>query len=546
MGRLILQTGCRSAPFWAGMVIAALPGVVRGQLTPQSPQVQESVRRAVAYLEKAEDSREGGQALIAMAMLKAGVAADHETVVGTAGRVRRFVNAKQDPTEFRFYEMYSPAMMVLFLLELDPVGYRPEIEKLLQFLWFAQKPCGGWGYPRGDHEKTGDTSMTQYAVLAMWEAQRAGFPVPTSAIERVLVWLLRTQDPGGGFGYQGRVSNDFTPIPQHYVSHSLSTAGLGSVYICAHLFEMFGTNEAETDEKLPAALVKLEQNKPRRRRARRQTSIARQLVFAVLARGNAWMQKHYKIDLKDTTAWQHYYLYALERYWSFREAAEGTRPEHPPWYEDGARYLLSTQQPDGSWKGRDNPGVATAFSIMFLVRAAKKSIGSVERMRGILVGGRGLPEDTDSLTIRGGKVVSTKSLKSLEELLEQIGRSDEESFEAFRQIASVPVEEAQTLVSRHAKRLRQLAKGSSPEARLAAVRALAKRRSFEDVPTLIYALTDPDPAVMREARAALRRISRKFDGFGPPDNPDPAQLKEAVEKWKKWYLAVHPDADFES
>jgi hypothetical protein len=152
-------------------------------------------------------------------------------------------------------------------------------------------------------------------------------------------------------------------------------------------------------------------------------------------------------------------------------------------------------------------------------------------------------------------VVSTKSLKSLEQLMEMIGKSDDESFEAFEQLSGAPVAEAQTLISKHAKRLKALAKGDSAEARGAAIRALAKRRNIDDVPILILALNDEDPAVVEEARDGLRRISCKFDGFGLPDYPagdDEAAVEKwktardaAVEDWENWYLAVRPDADFE-
>jgi hypothetical protein len=185
----------------------------------------------------------------------------------------------------------------------------------------------------------------------------------------------------------------------------------------------------------------------------------------------------------------------------------------------------------------------------------RKSIERAKGYGGTLIGGKGFPTDTDSVVVRGGKVISTKSLESLDKLIDEIGKSDDASFEAIQVLAAAPVDEAKTLVSKHAKRLQALAKGNSPAARLAAVRALAKRHDFADVPTLIYALSDPDPATVLEARDGLRRISRKFDGFGLPDYPldegEAAvedwriQQRAAVAEWKKWYLAVQPDAKFE-
>ena len=77
-----------------------------------------------------------------------------------------------------------------------------DISTLLEYLHSQQKGHGGWGYA----EKTsGDTSMTQYGVLSAWEAKQAGFSVSPDAMERAANWLLSTQDPSGGYGYQGEL-----------------------------------------------------------------------------------------------------------------------------------------------------------------------------------------------------------------------------------------------------------------------------------------------------------------------------------------------------
>jgi hypothetical protein len=47
---------------------------------------------------------------------------------------------------------------------------------------------------------------------------------------------------------------------------------------------------------------------------------------------------------------------------------------------------------------------------------------------------------------------------------------------------------------------------------------------------------------VREARDALRSVSRNFEGFGPPDNFDDGQRDTAVQRWKNWYHTVRPDA----
>jgi len=64
------------------------------------------------------------------------------------------------------------------------------------------------------------------------------------------------------------------------------------------------------------------------------------------------------------------------------------------------------------------------------------------------------------------------------------------------------------------------------------------------VPDLIFALSDPDWRVVKEARDGLRFISRRFEGFALPDRPSDDQKLRAVASWKSWYLSVRPGAEF--
>ena len=64
------------------------------------------------------------------------------------------------------------------------------------------------------------------------------------------------------------------------------------------------------------------------------------------------------------------------------------------------------------------------------------------------------------------------------------------------------------------------------------------------VPTLIFALTDPDTVVRKEARDGLRFVSRKFEGFGLPDKPNDKQVEDATRAWKQWYLKANPSYVF--
>ena len=69
--------------------------------------------------------------------------------------------------------------------------------------------------------------------------------------------------------------------------------------------------------------------------------------------------------------------------------------------------------------------------------------------------------------------------------------------------------------------------------------------NLDYVPTLLYALTDPDTRVVLEARNELRFISRNFDGIGPPDDFTDEQRFQAIAAWKKWYKSIRPAAILE-
>ncbi|MHB1037182.1 MAG: hypothetical protein ACYC0Y_21395 [Pirellulales bacterium] len=519
---------------------AAVPCGTAAGYTPNSPPVKASIDRAIGFLESplANDARLGAQALVGLALVKNGAPPTHPKILAAVKAIREELQkAPISAGTAQPIDIYSAGLSVIFLVALDPSRYRPEIESLLAYLGRRQKPHGGWGY---DAQETGDTSMTQYGVLSSWEATQVGFRVPMASVERVTLWLLKTQDPSGGFGYQGVMSSTVVPVRQSEVRHSLTAAGLGSLYILTDLLAM---KSVAKEENLPPALKEVRRDKPE---PAPRTQIPAEWVRVVQTRGNAWMQANYKIDAEPYT---HYYLYALERYHSFREKAEHRSEAEPKWYNDGAEFLIKTQQADGSWKGDSGTGLTTdtAFGVLFLLRSSKKSI---ERARdfgaGVLLGGRGLPKDTDRVELRSGNVVPKPLLGPAENLLgllEQRGSARYD--EALEALAELPADEVRAILSKHAGRLRQLAGGTSPQARLAAVRALGRGGDLDEVPTLIAALSDANAEVAREARDSLRRISRKFSEIGPPDEPTEEERRKAIDQWKAWYRSIRPDADFE-
>ncbi len=191
IGLLLLAGGC-----WGPAALA---------LTPDSPQVKKAIEKGVAFLEseadEAKDGRVGARALVGLVMIKNHADPKHPRIKEAVTAIQGVVNG-HDPKTLGL-DIYSAGLAVIFLATLDAHAYYKEIDSLLQYLQAVQKPHGGWGYPERD---TGDTSMTQYGVLSAWEAKQAGCKISRASVEKVADWLLKTQDPGGGFGYQGTVS----------------------------------------------------------------------------------------------------------------------------------------------------------------------------------------------------------------------------------------------------------------------------------------------------------------------------------------------------
>ena len=214
-------------------------------VTPESPEVREVIQKAFGFLETAAENRLGGKCLIGLAYLKDGADEQHPKV---AEAVKSCLAYAKPPGDQIRSDIYSTGIAVIFLCTLNPSKYAPEILKFRESLEFRQKGHGGWGY---DAKETGDTSMTQYGVLAYWEMSNVGFPPPLDSTERVANWILRTQDPDGNWGYQGREGEEgvkMTLVKQDPKRLGMTVAGLGCSYMVGDLLRL---NEIEAEPTSP-------------------------------------------------------------------------------------------------------------------------------------------------------------------------------------------------------------------------------------------------------------------------------------------------------
>jgi hypothetical protein len=227
-------------------------------VTPESPEVRAIIEKGLKFLETKSDDRLGGKCLIALAFLKNGASEEHKRIVEAVAA------CEERTAEVMSQEdMYSNGLAIIFLSELDPVKHRDLIERFAGVLRARQKSHGGWGY---ESYLTGDTSQTQYATLAYWQLMQAGIAPAVESVEAGANWLLRTQDPSGGWGYQGQDPGSFTLQKQDRTTLSMLSAGLGSTLIFANVLGTLSPGESPQQgemlsveqEKVPEALREAE------------------------------------------------------------------------------------------------------------------------------------------------------------------------------------------------------------------------------------------------------------------------------------------------
>ncbi len=516
-------------------------------VTPESPEVKAVIDKAFKFLETADDPRLGGKCLIGLAFLKNGSDEKHPKVEAA---VQACLEATRGDAAAIRSDIYSTGIAIIFLCTLNPSKYGPEIIKLRDSLVARQKPHGGFGYAE---RETGDTSMTQYAVLAYWEISKVGLGLDVPSTERVANWVIRTQDPGGNWGYQGKeatVTEEEGKRPKtEYVKQdsaraSMTAAGMGCLYMVADLLKLSELT-SERDAKLPPALRLMKKGGAQ---AALTEKVELRLVRAAQERGRSWMGKNYKIEQK---YFQMYFLYGYERYQSFLEASDARFTKEPRWFNEGFAFLKKEQLADGSWKS-DHPGLDvpdTAFATLFLLRSTKKAI---ERSKAYgeatLVSGRGLPANNQEVAVRSGRIVQTKVNVTAAQLVDILHLSEHRAFatvtgdlELLRErLAALPAVEQTPLLAK----LRGLVVSGVADSRLAAVKVLGMMRDLTAAEALIAALDDPDWRVVLAADDSLRLIGRIISPSTLSEKANKLARTEAIQTWKRWLLTIRPDAEF--
>lgn len=508
---------------------------------PESPEVQQMLNRAVKFLvdkhqtDQSYYPRLGGMCVVGMAVYKHTDNPGHELVQAAVAKCKAVCRAG---VPWSSESNYSVGIAVIFLCELDAQLYRPEIEVLVNALFKRQQSSGGWSY--SDH-KTGDTSQTQYGALGYWMAHRQGINVPIDKTERLCNWLIRTQTPKGNWGYQGKDPGNYNRVAQTEETMACAAAGLGSAYVCAELLGFVQPVDENKDPSIPAALRQVGEEKAKKGPITDKVDAG--MLMRCLNDGDRFFATNPKMMIDDQ--YQHYYMYALERYMSFRELARHIKDPEPKWYDAGVDILRKSQAADGSWKSCEaGPVIDTSFAVLFLLRSAQKSIKRIVEESGVTRGGKYLPADLTKIAVTAkGEVADTKETPPIDVLMRELEEGGinelDASIPSQLKLSTDPQKRANELI-----RLRRMVMNGPYQARMTAVTTIGRDRNLDNVPVLIFALSDPDFRVVKAAQHGLRYISRRVDGFGlvvTDKRPPKPQYVAAQDKWKTWYRSIRPD-----
>jgi hypothetical protein len=514
-------------PRWIAAAAAVL--TLAAPWAPARAQQEPAVLAGVQYLRQHVSNRTGEAAMIALGLMKAEVPHNDAAVQSCLARVRARIGSggAYSPEMGDGAGTYEAAASILALATEDAEQNRALIASIATYLVGRQNANGSWDYT---HRTAGDTSISQYAVLGLWEAENVGVDISPSVWDRAGSWYMSVQSSGGSWNYH----RDEVSQPE---TCAMTAAGIGSLLICQRQLERYRSKQRETSALLTALVTETARGdfKP-------STTVAQ--LNAAINRGITWLSANFAPS-NPTLAGQspYYMLYGVERIGALAEKQTIGRVD---WYTKGRDFIRSTQHPDGSWHSAHGIEMNTVWSILFLVKSTAKTIQKITIKRlgaGTLLGGRELPKDLSSLTIAGGRVVSRPMNGAIEGMLQVL--EDPRAEQADAAVAGMVdryYAEGPAALRAFKVRFRKMLSDKDVGLRRVAAWALAHTGDMDVIPQLIDALVVPneDEEVIGSARLGLLLLSRKVDGFGPPSPSNAEERKAAAHKWREWFETVRP------
>jgi hypothetical protein len=489
------------------------------------------VAKAVQFL-KASGGGSGGTgsssgetALAALAMIKAEVPASDPALARALGVIqKRFTDSSFFGERSGGPDIYEAAVIVLALANLDPIAYKSQIDSTARFIASRQNANGSWDYT---HRAFGDTSISQYAVLGLWEAETAGVPISPAVWDRAAQWFLSSQAGGGSWDYHRDEGSPETV--------AMTAAGVGSLLICERQLAPYRAAVKVVNP----LLTPLDLEGERRKYS---PEVSTKRVNQGIQAGLNWLGANFTTANPAVIGHSPYYaLYGIERIGALADQATLGRRD---WFAEGHRFLASTQSPNGSFTAQYGEGPNTAWAVLFLTKSTAKTMRKIQLRRlgaGTLIGGRGLPKDLSQISIAGGHVIARPMDGAVEGMLAVLEDPRvEDAASALAGLVARYRTEGSKALRPFQDRFRKLLTDPDQGIRRVAAWSLARTGDLSMALPLIEALRDPDEGVVAEARAGLQLLSRKIDGYGPAPSTTPDQKEQAIARWRGWYEAVRP------
>lgn len=323
-----------------------------------SPEAKAAVARAVGYLRQSKlpaashNPPAPSEDLVLWAFLNAGVPKGDPL----------FQKLLKGALEAKLQRTYTVSLHAMMLQRLDPEAYRGRIADCAQFLVDNQCVNGQWSYGTptvrasdGKVKKTrdgplsGNNSCSQFAAMALRACVDAGVAIPLETFDRAARGWRECQRPEA----DGRIGWCYTRDETPHRPYGSMTAG-GVMSLVIH-HQLAGRDWREDP---------------------------------VLRAGLEWVRYHFTVtenfgpveelmakemisDTPNQSTELYYWLWAVERAATVCGLEKlGTQD----WYQEGARELLASQRPDGSWTSgvkRCQPVWDTCYAILFLTRSTR-------------------------------------------------------------------------------------------------------------------------------------------------------------------------------
>ncbi len=508
---------------FAGMVAFSF------SMTTAHAQQEPAVVAGVTYLKQHIPSQTGYAAMVALGLMKAEVPHTDAAVQACLNRVRGRVTSDgvYKPELGDGTGTYEAAASLMALATEDAALNRYAIDQIASYIVARQNANGSWDY---SHRNQGDTSISQYAVLGLWEAENVGYNVPPAVWDRAASWYMSVQSSAGSWNYHRDDASQRETC-------AMTAAGVGSLLICQRQLDRYRSVRRETSSLMTALVSDAE-------RADYRPSNSSAGIGQAVNRGITWLAANFAPGNPALAGQTPYYmLYGVERIGALADRQALGKVD---WYAKGRDFIRSTQEADGSWNATHTREMNTVWSILFLVKSTAKTIQKITIKRlgaGTLLGGRELPQDLSSMTVAGGRVVSRPMNGAIEGMLAVL--EDPRAEQADAAVAGMVeryYKEGPGALRPYKVRFRKMLSDRDPGVRRVAAWALAHTGDLDVVPQLIDALVTPgeDEEVVGAARLGLELLSRKITGLGPNSPSSAEERKAAAQRWREWFEAIRP------